>query len=135
MIVSSPIRSAAVLGAGVMGAQIAAHCANAGIRVLLLDLTADIARAGLRRAQALKPDPFFAPDAVSLIETGGFDADLPRLAAVDLIVEAVVEQLDVKQALLARVDGVRTGDTIVSSNTSGIPIGVLAEGRSDGFRR
>src|ERR1700741_4306262 len=118
MIHSSSIRSAAVLGAGVMGAQIAAHLANAGIPVLLLDLTAAVARDGLSRARSLKPDPFFVPEAASLIETGGFDHDLPRLAQVDFIIEAVVEQLDVKCALLERVDAVRRADAIVSSNTS-----------------
>ena len=66
---------------------------------------------------------------------GGFDTDLGRLSGLDLIVEAVTEQMEVKRALLARVDEVRRGETIVSSNTSGIPIAALAEGRSDGFRR
>jgi 3-hydroxyacyl-CoA dehydrogenase len=132
---ASPIRSAAVLGAGVMGAQIAAHLANAGISVLLCDLTAAAARDGLSRARSLKPDPFFTPEAAALIEVGGFDTDLSLLANVDLIIEAVIEQLDVKRALLARVDAVRRSDTIVSSNTSGIPIAALAAGRSEGFRR
>jgi 3-hydroxyacyl-CoA dehydrogenase len=118
-----------------MGSQIAAHFANAGIPALLLDLTADIARDGLGRARKLKPDPFFTADVVSLIEIGGFETDLGRLAGVDLIIEAVTEQLEVKRALLARVDAVRADATIVSSNTSGIPIAVLAEGRSEGFRR
>jgi 3-hydroxyacyl-CoA dehydrogenase len=129
------IRAAAVLGAGVMGAQIAAHLANAGVRVRLLDVTKDAAREGLERAKKLKPDPFFTADAVSLIETGGFDEDLARAADADWIVEAVVERLDAKRALMARVDEVRRADAIVSSNTSGIPIASIAEGRSDGFRR
>src|SRR5438045_2043887 len=111
---SLSIRSAAVLGAGVMGAQIAAQLANAGIPVLLLDLTTTAAREGLSRAPSLKPDPFFTPDVVSLIDTGGFDTDLRRLAGVDLIIEAVVEQLDVKRALLERVDAVRSAGTIVT---------------------
>src|SRR6185295_1131566 len=115
MSMSSSIRSAAVLGAGTMGAQIAAHFANAGVRVLLLDLTNAIAREGLTRARGLKPDPFFTADAGQLIETGGFDRDLARLADVDWIVEAIVEQFDVKTSLLARVDAVRRGATIVSS--------------------
>ena len=118
-----------------MGSQIAAHLANARIPTRLLDLTTDVARDGLSRARALKPDPFFTPDVAALIELGGFDTDLTRLSGVDLIIEAVTEQLEIKRALLARVDEVRTGGTIVSSNTSGIPIAVLAEGRSDGFRR
>ncbi len=129
------IRSITVLGAGTMGAQIAAHFANAGVPALLLDLTPELARQGLDRARALKPDPFFTPDAATLVTTGGFDADLPRIADADWIIEAVVEQLDVKRALLARVDAVRRPGTIVTSNTSGIPIAALAEGRSDDFRR
>ena len=118
-----------------MGAQIAAHLANAGIPAVLLDLTTDMAREGLQRARGLKPEPFFTSEAASLIEVGGFDTDLARLADVDLIVEAVIEQPGIKRALLERVDSVRGAGTIVSSNTSGIPIASLAEGRSDGFRR
>jgi 3-hydroxyacyl-CoA dehydrogenase len=128
-------RAVAVLGAGTMGAQIAAHLANAGVPALLLDVTADAARDGLKRARTLKPDPFFTPDAASLITTGAFDADLPRLSEVDWIIEAVVEQRDIKRALLERVDAVRRPGTIVTSNTSGIPIAALAEGRSEDFKR
>jgi 3-hydroxyacyl-CoA dehydrogenase len=129
------IRSGAVLGAGVMGAQIAAHFANAGLPVLLLDVTREAAADGLKRARALKPDPFFTPDAATLIKTGSFDEDLAGIRDADWILEAVVERLDIKQALLARVDQHRRADAIVSSNTSGIPIASIAEGRSDGFRR
>jgi 3-hydroxyacyl-CoA dehydrogenase len=129
------IRQAAVLGAGVMGAQIAAHFANAGLPVLLLDVTRDAARDGLQRTAKLKPDPFFTRDVASLVRTGGFDDDLAGLRDADWIVEAVVERLDAKQALLARVDAVRREDAIVSSNTSGIPIGSIADGRSESFRR
>jgi len=118
-----------------MGAQIAAHFANAGFPALLLDLTDDIARDGLKRARALKPDPFFSPDGGRLIATGGFDRDLGRLDGVDWIIEAIVEQVDLKRSLLERVDAVRRAGAIVSSNTSGIPIAVMAEGRSDDFRR
>ncbi len=118
-----------------MGAQIAAHFANAGVSVLLLDLTPAAAHDGLTRARGLKPDPFFIPEGASLIATGGFDTDLARLASADWIIEAVVEQIDVKRALLARVDEARRAGSIVSSNTSGIPIAALAEGRSDDFRR
>lgn len=118
-----------------MGAQIAAHCANAGFPALLLDLDAKTAREGLERARKLKPDPFFMPDAAALVTTGGFDADLARIAEVDWIIEAVVERLDIKRALLERVDACRRAGTIVTSNTSGIPIAALAEGRSEDFRR
>jgi 3-hydroxyacyl-CoA dehydrogenase len=130
-----PTRSVAVLGAGTMGAQIAAHFTNAGVPVLLLDVTADAARDGLKRARGLKPDPFFTPEGVALVSTDGFDAGLAKLAGADWILEAIVEQLDAKRALLERVDAVRRPGTIVSSNTSGIPIGSLAEGRSEDFRK
>lgn len=132
---SHPIRSAAVLGAGVMGAQIAAHLANAGIPVLLLDLTADVAAQGLKRAKALKPDPFFAKSTAALIATGGFDADLTKVANVDWICEAVVERLDIKRPLFEQVDAVRRAGSIVSSNSSGIPMAQIADGRSAEFRR
>ena len=129
------IRSVAVLGAGTMGAQIAAHFANAGVPALLLDLTAEVAAQGLQRARALRPDPFFTPDARHLVRTGGLDTDLARIGESDWIIEAVVERLDVKRGLLQKVDAARRAGSIVSSNTSGIPITALAEGRSDDFRR
>ena len=129
------IRSVAVLGAGVMGSQIAAHFANAGVPARLLDVTAEAAAQGLKRARGLKPDPFFLPDGWKLVTTGSFDDGIPRLSEADWIIECVVEQLDAKRALLERVDGARRAGTVVSSNTSGIPVGVLAEGRSDDFRR
>ena len=128
------IRSAAVLGAGTMGAQIAAHLANAGVPSLLLDVSLDAARQGLKRAQALKPDPFFTRSTAALIRTGSFD-DLTGLRSCDWIVEAVVERLDIKQALIERVEREASATAIVSSNTSGIPIARIAEGRSDAFRK
>src|SRR5882672_7429521 len=127
------IRHIAVLGAGTMGAQIAAHFANAGVPALLLDVTADAARDGLKRARSLKPDPFFTPDTWKLVSTGGFD-ELARIKDSDWISEAIVEQLDIKRSLLEKVDAARRPGSIVSSNTSGIPIAALAEGRSDDFR-
>ena len=128
------IHRVAVLGAGTMGSQIAAHFANAGVPALLLDVTADAAREGLKRARALKPDPFFTPDTWKLISPGGFD-ELACVKDSDWIIEAVVEQLDIKRTLLEKVDAVRRSGSVVSSNTSGIPIAALAEGRSDDFRR
>lgn len=118
-----------------MGAQIAAHLANAGIPVVLLDVTRDAARDGLKRAAALKPDPFFTRHASTLIATGGFADDLGLIANADWIVEAVVERLDVKRSLFERVEAVRAPGAIVSSNTSGIPIAAIADGRSVEFRR
>ena len=129
------INTVAVLGAGTMGAQIALHCANAGIPSLLLDLTPELARDGLEKARRLKPDPQFTPDTHRLVTTAGFDAGFERLNNADWIVEAVVERLDIKQQLLTRVEAARRPGSIVSSNTSGIPIGAIAEGRSEEFRR
>ena len=129
------IHSIAVLGAGAMGAQIAAHAANAGLSVLLLDLDAATAREGLKRARKLKPDPFFTPQTARRIAVGGFDTDLARVGEHDWILEAVVERLDVKQELLARIEPHRAAHAVVSSNTSGIPIASLAAGRGEAFRR
>ena len=129
------IRSIAVLGAGQMGAQIAAHAANAGLPVLLLDLDAETAQGGLKRARGLSPDPFFTADGPARIAVGGFDADLERIRGCDWIVEAVVEELEAKRQLLARVDELRGDGAVVSSNTSGIPIASIAAGRSAGLRR
>ena len=87
------------------------------------------------RAQKLKPDPFFTRDAVERIQTGGFDADLDRIAQADWIIEAVIEDAAAKRALLERVDAAAAAGSIVSSNTSGLSIAGLAEGRSADFRR
>ncbi len=129
------IHRVAVLGAGTMGSQIAAHCANAGLSVVLLDLDRRVAEQGLERARALKPDPLFTPESLERIALGGFDTDLGQLAACDWIIEAIVERLDAKRALLEKVDAVRRADTVVSTNTSGLSIAALAEGRSESFRR
>ncbi len=149
------INKAAVLGAGTMGSQIAAHLANAGIDVLLLDvapteLTKDeaakgltleskqvrnrIVAAGLTAAARLKPAAFFSNSCSSLITTGNFEDDLAKIKDVDWIVEVVVEKLDAKRDLFARVEKHRRPGAIVSSNTSGIPIREMAAGRSDDFR-
>jgi 3-hydroxyacyl-CoA dehydrogenase len=129
------VREVAVLGAGTMGAQIAAHFANAGIPALLFDISRDVAREGLERARALRPDPFFTPSGHTLIKTGSFDDDLAGVASCDWILEAVVERLDVKQTLFTKIESHRRADAIISSNTSGIPIAALAEGRSESFKK
>ena len=128
-------RSATVVGAGTMGAQIAAHLANAGVPTLLLDLDRQTAADGLKRARQLKPDPFFSQEAISLVATGALDEELGSLERSDWIIEGIVERLDVKQALFEKLDRHRGPNTIVSSNTSGIPIAALAAGRSESFRR
>jgi 3-hydroxyacyl-CoA dehydrogenase len=138
------INKVAVLGSGVMGSRIAAHFANAGVPSYLLDIVppdADvparnkIAAAGLDAAKKSKPAAFFDPSLARLITIGNFEDDLPKLAEVDWIIEAVVENLDLKRALLQRVDAVRKPGTIITTNTSGLPVAKIAEGFPDDFRR
>jgi 3-hydroxyacyl-CoA dehydrogenase len=138
------IHKVAVLGAGTMGARIAAHFANAGVPSLLLDIVpADtdgaarnkIAAAGLEAAKKSKPAAFYEPSLARLVTIGNFEDDLKRLADVDWIVEAVVENLDIKRALLKKVEAIRKPGTIVTTNTSGLPVAKIAEGFSEDFRR
>src|SRR6266403_3212387 len=149
------VKKGAVLGAGTMGAQIAAHLANAGIPTLLLDivpreLSADeqtkgltldspqvrnrIARGGLETAKKAKPAAFFTADLAALVSVGNFDDDLAKLKDCDLIIEAVVENLQIKQGLYEKVEQHRPPGSVVASNTSGIPLQQLAAGRSEDFR-
>jgi 3-hydroxyacyl-CoA dehydrogenase len=155
------VKKAAVLGAGTMGAQIAAHLANAGVPTLLLDIVprdetqpadknsgalpdsratappADrnrIARAGLEAAKKSKPAAFFTSDLASLVTVGNFDDDLSKLKDCDLIIEAVVENLEIKRSLYEKVEQHRRPGSVIASNTSGIPLKQLAEGRSEDFR-
>ncbi len=151
-----PIERVAVLGAGTMGAAIAAHVANAGLPVLLLDvvptellpeeekrgLTLEspavrnrVVRQGLERTSKARPASFMSAAAAKLVALGNFEDDFGRLSDADWIVEAVVERLDVKRELMARVDGVRRPGTLVTTNTSGLPIASIAEGLSVDFRR
>ncbi|MCC6989275.1 MAG: enoyl-CoA hydratase/isomerase family protein, partial [Acidobacteria bacterium] len=120
--------NAAVLGAGTMGAQIALHLANAGVPVTLLDVSREAAVAGLARARALKPDPQFLPDTWTRVRTGSFDDDLALVATADWVLEAVVERIDVKRALLEKVAGMCRPDAVLPTNTSGIPVSAIAEG-------
>jgi len=142
------VKKAAVLGAGTMGAQIAAHLANAGVPTLLLDIApkADaegrvqepdrnaIARGGFEAAKKAKPAAFFTAERASLVSIGNFADDLSKLKDCDLIIEAVVENLDIKRGLYEKVEQHRRPGAIVASNTSGIPLSQLAEGRSEDFR-
>jgi len=137
-----PFRTAAVLGAGTMGAQIAAHLANAGLDVLLFDVAAEdgadknaVVDRALSRARKMKPDPFFDGGAARRVSTCNFEEHLDRLAAAEWVIEAVVERLDVKRSLLERVESAIGADTIVSTNTSGLSIGEIAAERSASFRR
>ena len=131
--------SATVLGAGTMGAQIACLLAGAGASVRLLDLDADTARAGLERALKLRPSPVYRAADAERIATGGFDELAEAARGSEWVIEAIVEQLEPKRDLLDRLEEALAdrpvGDwPLVSTNTSGIPIASLAEGRSDAFR-
>ncbi|MGX1983554.1 3-hydroxyacyl-CoA dehydrogenase [Thermolongibacillus altinsuensis] len=150
------IKKAAVLGSGVMGSGIAAHLANVGIPTLLLDivprelteeekakgLTLEhkevrnrIVNQAMQRLLKQKPAPLMSKENLALIETGNFEDDFHRLSECDWIIEVVVENLEVKKNVFAKVDEVRKQGSIVSSNTSGISIEAMAEGRSEDFRK
>ena len=137
------INKVAILGAGTMGARIAAHFANAGVPSYLFDIVppdADgparnkIAAAGLDAAKKSKPAAFMEPSLARFVTVGNFDDDLKKLAEVDWIIEAVVENLEIKRTLLRKVEAIRKPGTIVTTNTSGLPVGKIAEGFSDDFR-
>ncbi|BDG10110.1 3-hydroxyacyl-CoA dehydrogenase/enoyl-CoA hydratase family protein [Anaeromyxobacter paludicola] len=130
-----PFSKVAVLGSGVMGGGIAAHLANAGARVLLLDLTAAQAQAGLDAAKAAKPAAFFTGAEAALVEVGGFDEDLPRLAGCDWVIEVVLEDLSVKQRLFERVAPHLSADAVLSSNTSGLSVEAMARALPADLRR
>ncbi len=127
------IRQAAVIGAGVMGSGIAAHIANAGVPVLLLDVVPGAAAAALQRMGKTEPAPFMDGAAAKRVTPGDLPADLARLAEADWIVEAVVEDAGAKSALYAQLDAVRKPGSVVSSNTSTIPLAKLISGQSDRF--
>jgi 3-hydroxyacyl-CoA dehydrogenase len=138
------IHKVAILGAGTMGARIAAHFANAGVPSYLLDIVppdADrparnkIAAAGLEAAVKSKPAAFMERSLAGLVTIGNFEDDLKKLAEVDWIIEAVVENLEIKRALLKKVEAIRRPGTIITTNTSGLPVSKIAEGFSDDFRR
>lgn len=127
-------KNIAVIGAGTMGSGIAGQIANAGHRVLLLDLTKDATDYALTRLKKSDPPALHSKDALSRITTGTIDADFDRLAECDWIVEAIVERLDLKRDLYARLEDTTSPECIVTSNTSTIPISLLVEGRSTAFQ-
>ncbi|MBK7335065.1 MAG: 3-hydroxyacyl-CoA dehydrogenase/enoyl-CoA hydratase family protein [Saprospirales bacterium] len=144
------INKVAVLGSGLMGAGLACHFANTGLEVLLLDilppdmseaqaknplLRNSIAQKGLENAIKAKPASLYDLDFARRITVGNLEDDLPKLAGCDWILEAVIERLDIKKQLFEKVERHRKPGTLISSNTSGIPIGMMAEGRSEDFRR
>ncbi len=142
------IHKVAILGAGTMGARIAAHFANAGVPSYLFDIVSPdaapgasaevrtkVALAGLEAAKKSRPAAFMEPSLARFVTVGNFDDDLKKLSEVDWIIEAVVENLEIKRALLRKVDAVRKPGTITTTNTSGLPVGKIAEGFPDDFRR
>jgi 3-hydroxyacyl-CoA dehydrogenase len=138
------IHKVAVLGAGTMGARIAAHFANAGVPSYLLDIVPpgaqgsarnQIATSGLEAAKKAKPAAFMEGGLARLVTVGNFEDDLKKLAEVDWIIEAVVENLEIKRSLLKKVEAIRKPGTIITTNTSGLPVGKIAEGFSGDFRR
>lgn len=138
----TPIKTVAVIGAGVMGAGIAAHVANAGVPVILLDIVPDgaanrnvIAETAVQKMLKADPAPFMHKRNAKLIQTGNIEDHLELLADCDWIVEAVIERLDIKQDLYRKLDSVRKAGSVVSSNTSTIPLAMLTEGLPDGFKR
>lgn len=143
------IKKVAVLGSGVMGSGIACHLANAGLEVMMLDIVPPnldekqksvlsfrnkIADTALANALKTKPAALYDSGFVSRITTGNFEDDMHKIADVDWVIEVVVERLDIKKQVFEKVDELRKKDTLVTSNTSGIPIHLLAEGRSDNFK-
>jgi 3-hydroxyacyl-CoA dehydrogenase len=154
--VTNDIRRVAVLGAGTMGAAIAAHAANAGLAVDLLDIVPErldpdeerrglglddpavrnrVVRAGFERMLAARPAALASPRLADRIRLGNFEDHFDRVTAADWVVEAIVERLDPKRELFARVEKAAGADAVVTSNTSGIPLARIAEGRSEDFRR
>jgi 3-hydroxyacyl-CoA dehydrogenase len=142
------IKKVAVLGSGVMGSRIACHFAGVGLQVLLLDiqpkdLAADaklseknkIVNDALAAAIKSNPSPVYNKDVVKRISTGNFTDDMQKIADYDWVIEVVVERLDIKQSIFTEVEKYRKPGTLITSNTSGIPIHLMAEGRSDDFKK
>lgn len=124
-----------VLGAGTMGSGIAAHLANLGFQVDLLDLTLDSARAALDRAKAVKPPHFYGPEALARVRIGGISDDLSRVSEADWVCEAIVEKLDLKRELYTRLIPHLRPDAMVSTNTSGLELRLLSQGLPEDFQR
>ena len=143
------IKKVAVLGSGIMGSRIACHFAGIGLQVLLLDMLSPIADGekgtaaqrnqivndALSAALKSNPSPVFTKEAVKRIKTGNFTDNMKDIVSCDWVIEVVVERLDIKQSIFSEVEKYRTPGTLISSNTSGIPIHLMAEGRSDDFKK
>jgi len=144
------IKKVAVLGSGVMGSRIACHFANIGVEVLLLDIVPrglpedqksnkaarnKIVNDALAFALKSKPSPIYDKKFASLISTGNFEDDMPKIKDVDWIIEVVVERLDIKKIVFEQVEKYRKPGTLITSNTSGIPMHMMCEGRSEDFQK
>ncbi|TMI63366.1 MAG: 3-hydroxyacyl-CoA dehydrogenase/enoyl-CoA hydratase family protein [Bacteroidetes bacterium] len=142
------IKKVAVLGSGVMGSRIACHFAGIGLQVLLLDIVPKEAAESTKPAERNKlvndaltaaiksnPSPVYNKNIVKKISTGNFDDDMKKIADCDWVIEVVVERLDIKQKVFEQVEKCRKPGTLITSNTSGIPIHMMAEGRSDDFKK
>ena len=137
-----PFLTAAVLGAGTMGAQIAAHLANAGLQVYLLDIAPKegdnknaIVEKLFKAATKKKPDPFFTKKTAQRIKIGNFDENFGWVGEVDWVIEAVVERLDIKHQVMKRIEETAREDAVVSTNTSGIPLREIGQHCAEGFRK
>ncbi|HET7897986.1 MAG TPA: 3-hydroxyacyl-CoA dehydrogenase family protein, partial [Flavisolibacter sp.] len=142
------IKKLAVLGSGVMGSRIACHFAGIGLQVLLLDIVPaeaiestdkalrnKIVNSSLEAAVKSNPSPVYTKDVIKRISTGNFDDNLKDIATCDWVIEVVVERLDIKQALYEKVEQFRKKGTLITTNTSGIPIHLLSQGRSEDFKK
>ena len=144
------IKKVAVLGSGVMGSRIACHFAGIGLQVLLLDMAAPsgspegdgnktavnkIVDEALAAALKSNPSPVYTKDVVKKIKTGNFTDNMKDIAGCDWVIEVVVERLDIKQSVFTEVEKHRKPGTLITSNTSGIPIHMMTEGRSDDFKK
>jgi 3-hydroxyacyl-CoA dehydrogenase len=150
------VHKAVVIGAGTMGAAIAAHLANTGVPVTLLDIVPDrltpdeqkkglalsdrvvrnrIVQLGLDRALKSRPASFFTPEHAALVSVGNLEDDFDVVGEADWIIEVIIENLKIKRQLMERIDAVRLPFSIVTTNTSGIPVASIAQGRSLGFRQ
>jgi 3-hydroxyacyl-CoA dehydrogenase len=142
------IKKVAVLGSGVMGSRIACHFAGIGVQVLLLDMVPNDAKESnnksvrnkivndsLQAAIKSNPSPVYTKDVVKKITTGNFDDNLKDISTYDWIIEVVIERLDIKRSLYERIEQFRKPGTLITSNTSGIPIHLLSEGRSEDFKK
>ena len=136
------IQNVLVLGSGVMGSQIAAHCVNAGLKVTMLDMKSDdeanpnkIANESLKKLAKMKPAPLGLPGYASRIQTGNFEDDLEKAADADWVCEVIIERMDIKKKMMGQLDGILKDGTIISSNTSGLPISEIGSDCSDDFQK